>query len=289
LPRRPAAKCCDCCQSDNGYPVCPHDPRWVTENGALEAIATSSGLDDSGLFQVSFDDARYLPFEFHGAVSHWRIEMPHENNYFDMDTLSDVVLNLSYTSREGGEVLRRAARESCACDLPGKGWRLFDVRHDFADAWELFRRSERHERILNLEFSRRLFPFVPGDRELFIEDVAILFDRPQHCGCECPQECPCCSDPSPSHWEITLRSRHGERQVECVDGEDWPQLYYGVASGLCLGPIVGVKDRERVSFLFRHAAPPIESVYLLCRYCLRDRCCSEREPEQILRREMERV
>ena len=66
------------------------------------------------------------------------IELPHENNYFDMETLTDVVLNLSYTSREGGEALRRAAREACACDLPGKGWRLFDVRHEFADEWGAF-------------------------------------------------------------------------------------------------------------------------------------------------------
>jgi hypothetical protein len=77
----PAARCCDCCQSRNGYPVCPHDPRWVSENGALEAIATSSGQNDAGLFEVSFHDDRYLPFEYRGAVSRWRFELPHENNF----------------------------------------------------------------------------------------------------------------------------------------------------------------------------------------------------------------
>lgn len=282
LPRRPAAACCDCCQSDNGYPVCPHDPRWVSQNGALEAIATSSGLDDSGLFQVNFNDERYLPFEFHGAVSHWRIEMPHDSNYFDMETLSDVILNLSYTSREGGEALRRAAKDASACDLPAKGWRLFDVRHEFADAWELFQRKhgERHERSLDLSFSRHLFPFVPGDRELFIEDIAVLFDRPRHCGCECPQECPCCSDPTPTHRELVLHDRHGERRFECVESEDWVHLYEGVASDLCIGPIAGVKDRERVSIDFPDAAFPIESVYLICRYCMRDKCCSTDEPKR---------
>jgi hypothetical protein len=276
LPRRPAAKCCDCCQSENGYSVCPHDPRWVSQNGALEAIATSSGLDDSGLFQVSFDDERYLPFEFRGAVSHWRIELPRENNYFNMETLSDVVLNLNYTSREGGDALRRAAREASACDLPGKGWRLFDVRHEFADAWELFRNKDvaRRERCLDLELSRRMFPFVPGDRELCIEDVAVLFDRPHECGCECPQECPCCSDPTPAHRELVLRDRHGEHRFECVDSEDWPYFYYGIAPKLGLGPVAGVRERERVSVRFPDTPWPIESVYLLCRYSLHDKCCS---------------
>jgi hypothetical protein len=78
LLKVPEALCCDCCQSGNGYPVCSHDPRWVSENGALEAIATSSGQNDAGLFEVNFRDDRYLPFEYHGAVSRWRVELPPE-------------------------------------------------------------------------------------------------------------------------------------------------------------------------------------------------------------------
>jgi hypothetical protein len=278
----PAARCCDCCQSRNRYPVCPHDPRWVSQNGALEAVATSTGLDDAGLFQVSFQDERYLPFEFHGAVSHWRIEMPHENNYFDMESLSDVVLNLNYTAREGGEALRRAARDACACDLPGAGWALFDLRHDFADAWELFHREgeERRERRLDLHFSRHLFPFVPGDRELFVETIAVLFDRPDFCGCECPQECPCCSDPAWTHHELVLRHGDWERRFDCVASDDWPRLYHGVVPRLCIGPIVGRRERERVSVGFPHAAWPIESVYLLVRYSLQDKCCAFTRPKR---------
>jgi hypothetical protein len=283
LPLVAAAVCCDCCQSRNGYPVCPHDPRWVTQNGALEAIATSTGLDDAGLFQVSLQDERYLPFEYQGAVSRWRIELPPENNYFEMESLSDVVLNLSYTAREGGEALRRAAREACACDLPGAGWCLFDLRHDFADAWELFHREgdEHRERRLDLQFTRHLFPFVPGDRELFIETMAVLFDRPDHCGCECPQECPCCSDPSLAHHELVLRHRgEEERRFACMASDYWPRLYHGVVSGLCIGPVASRRERERVSLYFPHAAWPIDSAYLLCRYSLQDKCCAMTQPER---------
>ena len=41
---------------------------------------------------TNFRDERDLPFEYQGAVSRWRIELPRENNYFDMDTLSDMIL-----------------------------------------------------------------------------------------------------------------------------------------------------------------------------------------------------
>ena len=98
------------------------------------------------------------------ALSRWRVELPHENNFFEMEQLSDVILNIGYTSREGGEGLRRAATE---CDLPGAGWCLFD--------------------------------FVPGHRELCIETMVLLYDRCTHCGCECPAECPCCANLACAH------------------------------------------------------------------------------------------
>ena len=116
-------------------------PRAVRQYDARQAIATSSGQNDSGLFQLNFDDPRYLPFEYMGAVSRWRIELPPENNYFDFDTLTDAVLSLNYTAREGGEPLRRAANASAQRHLPGDGWRFFDVRHEFPDAWQLLRDS----------------------------------------------------------------------------------------------------------------------------------------------------
>jgi hypothetical protein len=234
----PAARCCHCRHKGNAYQACPHDPRIVWEYGATEAISTSTGQNDAGLFEVNFRDDRYLPFEFRGAISRWRIDLPHENNYFDMDTLSDLIVHLNYTSREGGERLRHAAREAAGRKLPGEGWCLFDFRHDFADAWELFRRNwhdrnehrdhehrehdhdkrrdhehhEHDERCLALHFRRSMFPFVPGHRELYIEKLALLFNRCEHCSCKCPGECPCCMDPTPASYEIELERGHGREE-----------------------------------------------------------------------------
>jgi hypothetical protein len=54
---------CDCdhdCEP-GGYALCPDDPRMVRIFGEREAIATSEGQNDSGLFELSFNDPRYLP------------------------------------------------------------------------------------------------------------------------------------------------------------------------------------------------------------------------------------
>lgn len=85
----------------------PEDTRIVSTYAATEAIATSSGQNDSGMFELNFRDERYLPFEFSGAVSRWRIELPLENNQFDMETLSDVILHLNFTAREGGRTFAK--------------------------------------------------------------------------------------------------------------------------------------------------------------------------------------
>jgi hypothetical protein len=117
------------------------DTRFAHLYGTREAIATSSGLSDAGLFKLNFRDERDLPFEFAGAVSRWRLELPPETNAFELETFTDVVLQLNYTAREGGEDLRRTASESAQGRLPGDGWRLFDVRHEFPDAWVMLERG----------------------------------------------------------------------------------------------------------------------------------------------------
>ncbi len=160
----PAHGCCDetpecgCdetahqCQCDRpGYLPLPGDPRIVREYLARDAIATSSGRADAGMFEVNFGDDRYLPFEYAGAVSRWRLELPPENNYFDLDTLTDVIVHLSYTAREGGDALRRAAADAARCHLPGDGIRLLDVRNEMPEylqrgyhepSWERGRRRD---------------------------------------------------------------------------------------------------------------------------------------------------
>lgn len=73
---------CECREEERQareYEPCPDDPRIVRHYGAREAIATSTGQNDSGLFELNFRDERYLPFEYMGAVSCWRLELPQEN------------------------------------------------------------------------------------------------------------------------------------------------------------------------------------------------------------------
>jgi hypothetical protein len=107
----------------------------VQHTGAVEAIATSTGQNDSGLFEVNLHDERYLPFEGHGAAGRWQITLDLNANRFDFSTISDVLLNVSYTSRQGGDDLRQAALAA----LPAmQQVAFFDAAHDFSDDWYRF-------------------------------------------------------------------------------------------------------------------------------------------------------
>ena len=232
-----------------------------------------AAANDSGLFQLDFNDQRYLPFEYMGAVSRWRIELPPENNYFDLDTLTDVVIRLDYTAREGGELLRQAAIAAARRHLPGDGWRFFDVRHEFPDAWQQLRDAEREEgrhAQLRLRFERQMFPFIPHGREITLETVAILFGVHEENGYDCSgfEGCPCPETHRRAAHRIEIRHCDHERTdaetVLCRASEQWPDLYCGVfAAEIALG---GKRRHAEIDIRFGDGVPEIGPVFLLCHY-----------------------
>ncbi|WP_431495563.1 neuraminidase-like domain-containing protein [Pseudomonas brassicacearum] len=84
--------------------MAPDDPRQVMEDRrANQQIALSTGVDDNGLFTLNFNDERYLPFEYTGAVSTWQLMFPNPQAQKDLlESLSDVIVHVSYTARAAG-------------------------------------------------------------------------------------------------------------------------------------------------------------------------------------------
>jgi len=264
--RPPAHHCCPDRKDRSQYEPCAEDPRIVREYAARESIATSSGQNDSGMFELNFREERYLPFEYLGAVSRWRIELPPENNYFDLDTLSDVILHLNYTAREGGGALRAAASRDARGRLPGDGLRLFDVRRDFPDAWPAFRRpdqesrqedhDDRHHR-LRLGFTPAMFPFVPGRRAHSIDRLLLMFEA---------------SDATPGHRRLVRFRRDdadGDRttEFECVADGAWPGFFCGTID-LCEHPLGPLRDERPAvcTFEIPKQAEEICNAYVVAQY-----------------------
>lgn len=70
---------------------------------ASQQIALSHGTDDNGQFQLNFQDERYLPFEYTGAISRWSLTFPNpEAQQAMLKSLTDIIVHVSYTARREG-------------------------------------------------------------------------------------------------------------------------------------------------------------------------------------------
>jgi len=129
------------------------DPRFRHDFVSTQSIATSTGQNDSGLFELNFRDERYLPFEGAGVISTWRLELSGKWRevqwpQFDFQTIADAILHLRYTARDGGDTLKTRAISSlnAAIQGPTEGEpsglnRLFSLRHEFPTEWQRFKAS----------------------------------------------------------------------------------------------------------------------------------------------------
>jgi hypothetical protein len=150
------------------------DERFSTVNVPITSIAASTGQNDSGVFELNFRDERYIPFEGAGAISKWRLELPKDFKQFDYDTISDVVMQMRYTSLDGGDKLKSAAGESVlnyikSIDELSKQegiFATFDLKHDFPDEWykAMNPAAGATERILILNNLNELLPIFTKGR-----------------------------------------------------------------------------------------------------------------------------
>jgi hypothetical protein len=97
----------------DGYTRQNEDSRFRNEIGAVQSIVTSSGKNDSGLFELNFNDERYLPFEGAGVIGEWRLAMSQVCNPA-LESLDDVIFHMNYTARDGGVALMNAALQDIA-------------------------------------------------------------------------------------------------------------------------------------------------------------------------------
>jgi hypothetical protein len=144
------------------------DVRFNDYYGSIQSIVTSSAQSDSGLFEANLRDERYLPFENAGvAGSQWTLDLPADIPQFDFDTITDVVLHIRYTAREGGDVLRAAASgnlQSLIKKAQTVGSTcLFSVRREFPSQWAKFQSvtigGATLTAELQLTFVPELYPF----------------------------------------------------------------------------------------------------------------------------------
>lgn len=188
---------------DNGYPrnaddagLPADDTRFVETNIPVRAIAVSSAQNDSGVFELSFRDERYLPFEGAGAISEWSLELftdlPANNpdpanpdfgaplRQFDYSTIADAVVHIKYTAREDAGAFKNGAiahlRDYFSEDGAIRSWLALNLRSDFGTAWSRFLKpvNPANGNVLELAMSTALFPQRDAAKTLKINSIILL-------------------------------------------------------------------------------------------------------------------
>lgn len=150
------------------------DDRFVDYFGAIQTIVTSSAQNDSGLFETNLRDERFLPFEGTGVESRWKLELPASFRQFDYNTISDVILHIRYTARQGGGLLGSKAVEyitELVAEANQAGLTLlFNLKHDFPTEW---RRFVNGSTPFVATVKRDYFPYFTYDKTIQINAVKL--------------------------------------------------------------------------------------------------------------------
>jgi Tc toxin complex TcA C-terminal TcB-binding domain len=154
------------------------DPRFTDYFGSIDSIVTSSAMSDSGMFETNLRDERFLPFEGAGAISTWTLSLP-TIPAFDYSTITDVVLHVRYTARDGGAALGAAATKTLATLPPGATGPppaptlalLLSLRHDFPTEWYAFTTGGSADFTANLTID--YFPYLVQGADLKVESISV--------------------------------------------------------------------------------------------------------------------
>jgi hypothetical protein len=153
------------------------DARFQFDTSAGQSIVISGGREDPGLFAADHRDERYLPFEGTGAISDWNLKLTSAMATFDWTTITDVVLHVRYTAREGGDPLRDAALASLTLELSGIPLRrALSAKHEFPTEWNAFLRPAQglNDAVLRLDLSEKRFPYMAYNLGLKISEIQLV-------------------------------------------------------------------------------------------------------------------
>lgn len=124
-----------------------------------QQIALSRGFEDGGLFELRFEDERYLPFEGTGAVSDWRLELNGRREDYDIKEITDVIITVNYTADQGGDLFASEVKSTLKPYLSAQ---VINVANGYPQAWNDFQANEEDE--LSLKLDPSMFPNIRGNK-----------------------------------------------------------------------------------------------------------------------------
>lgn len=176
---------------DYSNPPTENDPGFKFSFSNIQQMVTSNGQNDPGMFEANLNDERYFTFEGHGTISEWKIEINKDFKNFDLNTISDVILHMRYTARQGGKVLASKVKSSLSANFDqiiktqqnGTGlFKLVSMKTDFPTEFHQLLHGTASPHKVDVHIGANHFPYWLSNKNLEFEGTAnsqLVFVKPK--------------------------------------------------------------------------------------------------------------
>lgn len=122
-----------------------------------ETIAFTGTQNASGVLELQPLNDKLVPFEGLGVDTVWQLTMPKFNNFFDYDTIGDVLITIDYTALEDNQYKQQVLRK---LGTEVQFNRVFSMKNEFPDQWYDMSNAQNlsAERMVNFTVSKTDFP-----------------------------------------------------------------------------------------------------------------------------------
>lgn len=147
-------------------------------------IATSTAQNDAGVFEFSFRDERYMPFEGAGAISSWQLSLPKNFRPFDYQTITDAIVHIAYTAEYDGGFAENVEADNATTAgtianilANNTMTRTFSLRQEFPSQFARLLHSALNTEV-QIEITSRHFPFFLPPDKLEIATAKLVLSTP---------------------------------------------------------------------------------------------------------------
>jgi hypothetical protein len=144
-----------------------------------QCIALSGGVNDTGVFELNFQDERYLPFEGTGAISDWELLMPIAANRINYESISDVIIKINYTALDGGRDFYSQVTSLAALQKVNNSV-YFNCEQNFSSQWFQLLNTPPVNQHQTLMFSPGKSLIVPHIDNMVVDLLYLQLDVPQN-------------------------------------------------------------------------------------------------------------
>ncbi len=144
------------------------------------SIAASTAQSDSGVFEFSFRDERYMPFEGAGAISSWTLQLPGAFRQFDYQTITDVILHVSYTADQDATLRANVEKQNASLEgallnvLKNQPLaRMFSLRQEFSTTFNRVLHGPLNTPV-KLTLSDKYLPIFIRSRNIRVSKAELL-------------------------------------------------------------------------------------------------------------------